>query len=207
MTWTVLPSGQAFIQSLVARVRAVGPLAFFIVMAVIPAPLAWFTIPAGEAFAGELTLPGVIIASLASVAVQISLCYALARSVFRNALLGWLTRRGYAVPQVRPDNALSVVLLVRLVPGPPLSSQCFLLGLAGVPFRTYITASWLMTVPWVIGGVVFGRGILHGNLALGIMGLCLLGAAMLAFRLARRRWAAPFDKLRVVDPIRRAQGR
>lgn len=178
------------IESAIGFIRAAGPVPFFVAMAIVPAPLAWFTIPAGEAFAAQLTLPGVIAAALAAVAVQIALCYWLARFAFRPVLLRWVTRRGYVVPKVTGDNALAVVLLVRLVPGPPLPLSCFLLGLAEVPFRTYLIVSWLITVPWALGGVVLGRGLLNGNIRLGGIGLGVLGAAAVAVHLVRRRLAA-----------------
>jgi uncharacterized membrane protein YdjX (TVP38/TMEM64 family) len=170
-----------------AWVRAAGPFAFFGAMALVPAPLAWFTLPAGEAFAPMLGLPGVVAAALAAVAVQIAWCYAAARHVFRPKLRDWLERRGHRVPEVSRENAWAVVLLVRLVPGPPLPLQCALLGLARVPFGIYFVASWLITVPWVVGGVVLGRGALGGRVGLIVAGAGVLGAAAAAAWLARRR--------------------
>ena len=182
--------GREVIEHAIAYLRAAGPEAFFFAMAVMPLPLAWFTIPAGEAFAVELTLSGVIAAALAAVAVQIALYYWLARYALRPTVTRWMVRRGYAVPKLANNNALAVVLLVRLPPGPPLPLQCLLLGLAEVPFRTYLLASWLITVPWVFGGVILGRGILHGNLTLAAGGVGVIGAAAVAAYLARRRWSS-----------------
>jgi uncharacterized membrane protein YdjX (TVP38/TMEM64 family) len=180
--------GREALEQAIAFLRAAGPVAFFCAMAVAPLPLAWFTIPAGEAFAANLTLPGVIAAALVAVAVQIALYYWLARYALRPTVERWMVRRGYTVPKLSNDNALAVVLLVRLPPGPPLPLQCLLLGLAEVPFRTYLIASWLITVPWVLGGVILGRGILHGNLMLAAGGVGVIGAAAIAAYLARRRW-------------------
>jgi uncharacterized membrane protein YdjX (TVP38/TMEM64 family) len=179
---------RGIIDRLINFVRAAGPVPFFVAMALLPVPLAWFTIPAGEAFGDQLTLPGVIAASLAAMAVQVSLTYWLGRSAMGPRLQGWVARRGYTVPRVQGENALAVVFLVRLVPGPPLPLQCFLLGLAQVPFRIYFGASWLVTVPWVIGGVVFGRGLLQGNVMLAILGASVIGATIAAIHLIRRRF-------------------
>ena len=52
--------GRGAIEHAIAYLHAAGPGAFFLAMVVAPLPLAWFTIPAGEAFAAELTLSGVI---------------------------------------------------------------------------------------------------------------------------------------------------
>ena len=167
--------------------RAAGPLVFFGVMAIAPAPLAWFTLPAGEAFAATLTLPGVVAAALLAVAIQLSLYYWIARSVFRPGLHRWLTRRGHVVPTIPARDALAAVLLVRLIPGPPMSIGSCLLGVAEAPFRVYLLASWLVAVPWVIGGIVLGRGLLGGNLTFAASGIGVLVAATLALQIARRR--------------------
>ena len=169
-------------------VRAAGPGAFFIAMALVPAPLAWFTIPAGEAFAGELTLGGVIAAAALAVAVQLTLAYGIARHGLRPAVEHLLKKRGYHVPRVTAENALAVALLVRLVPGPPLIVGSCILALAEVPFRLYLVVSWLVALPWVCAGVILGRGILHGDFALVAAGAGLVVAAVVAARLVRRRW-------------------
>lgn len=175
----------------ISLLRAAGPLTFFAAMAFIPAPLAWFTIPAGEAFAGQLTLPGVIAAALAAVGIHIAFMYWLARYALRPQLAAWLSRRGHTIPAVTPENALRVTLIVRFTPGPPLALGCFVLGLAGVPFRMYLVASWLCAVPWVIGGIALGRGLLQGDFMLAASGLGLLLAAVLAVGIWRKRQPSP----------------
>ena len=181
------PDWRAGIDRGMAWVRAAGPVTFFTAMALVPAPLWMFTVPAGEAFANVLTLPGVIAAALTAVAVQIALCYGLARYALRPIVEQGVRRFGYTVPRLTAGNALQVALLVRLTPGPPLPFQCCLLGLAEMPFRLYMIVSWLCTVPWVIGGVVLGRGVLAGNFATLLLGVSLLGAATIAVRLLRNR--------------------
>lgn len=188
LAWAAARGGLApAIEQALGALRAAGPLVFFTAMALVPAPLAWFTLPAGEAFAPTLGLPGVVAAALAAVAVQILWCYAAARYVLGPRVRSWLERRGHRVPEIPPDQAWAVVLMVRLVPGPPLPLQCALLGLARAPFGIYFAASWLITVPWVIGGVVLGRGALSGRAGLVAAGVGVLGAAAAAAWLARRR--------------------
>ncbi len=158
-------------------------------MAVLPLPLAWFTVPAGEAFAAQLTLGGVIAAALAAVAVQLSLSYALARFALRTVIEILIRRRGLGVPRVTPANALSVALLVRLTPGPPMFLGSCVLAVAEMPFGQYLIVSWLVALPWVIGGVVLGRGALAGDFRLLVAGAGLLVAAAVAVRWARRQIA------------------
>ncbi len=181
-----LAPGEAVARGL-GLIRAAGPVAFFAAMAVLPVPLFWFTVPAGEAFAAQLTLPGVIAAALTAVAVNIALSYWLAQRVFRPPLTRWLERRGYRIPQLTRDNAVAVALVVRLTPGPPLCLQCYLLALAGMPFRLYLLVSWLLTVPWVVGGVIVGRGVLGGSPLTALTGIGVLGAAAAGFHLWRKK--------------------
>jgi uncharacterized membrane protein YdjX (TVP38/TMEM64 family) len=170
-----------------AWVRAAGPGWYFLAMAVVPLPLAWFTVPAGEAFAAQLTLGGVIAAGAAAVAVQLALSYWLARYALRPWVERVVRRRGYAVPVVTPENALSVALLVRLTPGPPMILGSCVLALAQTPFRLYLAVSWLVALPWVGAGVILGRGLLGGNFALAATGVGLVLAAGIAMHLLRRR--------------------
>lgn len=171
----------------IAAVRAAGPLGYFGAMALIPLPLAWFTVPAGEAFAAQLTLPGVIAAGAGAVAVQQALAYWVTRYFLRPAIARILLRRGHTIPQVTRDNALGVALLVRLTPGPPMIVGSCVLALAGTPFRLYLLVSWLVALPWVVAGVMLGRGLFQGNVTLVATGGALLAAAVIAARLWRRR--------------------
>lgn len=172
---------------LLAGVRAAGPAAYFTAMALLPAPLAWFTVPAGELFAAQLTLPGVVVAALLAVAVQLALSYAVARYGLRPLIARLIRHRGYTVPRVTPENALSVALLVRLTPGPPMILGSCILAVAEMPFRLYMIVSWLVALPWVIGGVVLGRGILAGDVKLIALGAGVIGAVVVAVHLWRKR--------------------
>lgn len=177
-------------EHVIALVRAAGPLAFFTTIALVPAPLAWFAIPAGEAFAPQMGTVGVIAAILGAVSVQLVLCFWGGRQVFRPWVLRWCERHGYRLPAVTRRNGGWVVLAVRLVPGPPLSLQCALLGLTEIPFWIYFVTSWLITVPWVVGYVVLGRGLLRADLGALIAGASLLLALLVAVRFVRRHLAA-----------------
>lgn len=181
----------ALLKDVLATIRATGPWAFFAAMALVPLPLIWFTVPAGEAFAPQLTLPGVIAAASIAVAVQQALSYAIARYALRPVVERLIQRRGWKVPRVTAANALGVALLVRLTPGPPMILGSCLLALAEAPFRLYLVVSWLVALPWVCAGVILGHGILQGRLAPALTGFSVLVAAVIAARLLRRsRWLA-----------------
>jgi uncharacterized membrane protein YdjX (TVP38/TMEM64 family) len=179
-------------ERMIVVIRDAGPWVFFGAMAVLPvigAPLMAFTMTAGTAFAGQMTMGGVLAATLVAIAVNIALTYWLARRAVRPMLERLLKRYGYSVPRVTSDNALSVALLVRLTPGPPFFLQSYILGLAEVPFRLYMLVSWLCVLPWAVGAVVLGRGIFDGNFKVVAMGLGVIVATVAAVQLIRRKLA------------------
>ena len=177
-------------------IRSAGPWVFFAAMAVLPAagaPLMAFTLSAGEAFGPQLTLPGVIALALAMIAVNLALTYWLARYALRPLLTGWVTSYGYKIPSITEKNALSVSLVVRLTPGPPFFLQGYLLGLAEVPFRLYLIVSWLCVLPWAVGAIIMGRGILNGNFKVAATGLGVLVVAVVLVQLLRKKYAKRAD--------------
>lgn len=168
-------------------IRAAGAGWYFMAMALLPLPLAWFTIPAGEAFAGQLTLSGVVVAAAVAVALQLALSYGVARYALRPVVERMVRRRGLTVPRVTAGNALEVLLLVRLTPGPPMIVGTCILAIAETPFRLYLLVSWLAAMPWVVAGVVLGRGLLQGNFGLVASGVGLVVATGLVVRWWRHR--------------------
>ena len=123
------------------------------------------------------------------VAVQQSFSYWIARYGLRPVVERYIRRHGRTVPRVTPENALSIALLVRLTPGPPMIVGSCVLALAEMPFGLYLAVSWLVALPWVSAGVILGRGLLNGNFTLVASGAGLLAAAVLSARLilARRK--------------------
>jgi uncharacterized membrane protein YdjX (TVP38/TMEM64 family) len=180
----------------VAVIRSVGPWAFFAGCAVLPAfaaPLSIFTITAGEVFAPMMTLGGVIAATMAAIAVNLALTYWLARYALRPLLSRIAERYDYKIPRVTRENALSVAIAIRLTPGPPFFMQGYLLGLAEVPFRTYMAVSWICILPWAVGAIVLGKGIFNGNFKLALWGMGLIVVATVAIQAIRKRYAARVD--------------
>jgi uncharacterized membrane protein YdjX (TVP38/TMEM64 family) len=184
---------RALMEQGMAVIRAAGPWAFFAGIVVLPAigaPLTAFTVTSGEAFAPQMTLTGVIVAVMASIAVNLALTYWLARFALRPLLSRLAERYGYKVPRVTPATALSVALVVRLTPGPPFFMQSYILGLAEVPFRLYMIVSWLSILPWAVGGVVLGKGIFDGHFKQVAVGVGVLIVASALVHWIRKRYAA-----------------
>jgi uncharacterized membrane protein YdjX (TVP38/TMEM64 family) len=180
----------------IALVRSAGPWAFFAGAALLPAigaPLSFFTILAGELFAPRMTLPGVIAAMFAAIAVNLALTYWLARYALRPLISRLAAHYGYGIPKVTPANALSVALVVRLTPGPPYFLQSYILGMAEAPFGLYMVVSWLCQLPWGIGFIVLGKGLFNGNFKMAIYGVGLIVVASVIVQQLRKRYAARVD--------------
>lgn len=177
----------------VAIIRDMGPWVFFSAMTILPAvgaPLMAFNLVAGEAFAPQMTMPGVIVTVAAVIAANLGLTYWLSRYALRPLLARLVARYGYAVPRVTRENALTVTLLVRLTPGLPYFLQCYLLGLAEVPLRLFMIVSWLAVVPISCSAVVLGKAAREGHLGkigavLGVMVVVVVLVQMVRRKVAK----------------------
>ncbi len=174
-----------------AFIRGMGPWTFFTATALLPAfgaPLSVFTITAGELFAPQMTMAGVIVAALAAISVNLAFTYWLAHNAVKPILSRIIRRYGYSIPTVTRENALSVALAIRLTPGPPFAMQSYMLGLSGVPFRTYMAVSFICILPWAVGAIVLGTGIFSGNFKLVFKGVGVIVAATVIVHLIRKRY-------------------
>ena len=48
--------------------------------------------------------------------------------------------------------------------------------------------SWLCVLPWAVGAVVLGQGVLNGNFKRASLGLAVLVAAVIAVQVLRRKY-------------------
>src|SRR5688500_9203243 len=184
----------AWFDLFVTAIRDMGPWVFFAAMTILPAagaPLMAFNLVAGEAFAAQMTMPGVIITVALAIAANLALTYWLARYALRPLLTRLVARYGYSVPRVTRENALTVALLVRLTPGPPYFLQGYLLGLAEVPLRLFMIVSWLAVLPIALSAVVLGKAAREGNMGKIAVVLGVMVVAVVAVQLVRRKFAKP----------------
>jgi uncharacterized membrane protein YdjX (TVP38/TMEM64 family) len=171
--------------------RDAGPWAFFTAMAVLPAagmPISFFNLTAASAFAGQMGLAGVIAAAGVAILVNLVLTYWLARYALRPWLVQMISRTKYKIPVVSAADGAEITLLIRITPGPPYFVQSYLLGLAEIPFGTYLWISWVITFAYAAGFIVFGEAILHGKAKVAFVGLSVLVAVALAVHLLRRHY-------------------
>jgi uncharacterized membrane protein YdjX (TVP38/TMEM64 family) len=172
-----------------------GPLPFFAAMALLPAvgvPMTPFFVLAGATFGVTLALLG----SGAALALNLVLCFAIARSGLRPRLEALLRRFGYELPdfEAKKTGAIRFALLVKLAPGAPAFAKNYLLGLTGVPFPVYFGMSMLFTGMYAALCIVLGVSLFEHDIEREL----LIGAAVVALALGlwwwrRRRSRAPED--------------
>lgn len=171
-------------------VRALGAGWFFAAFAVLPAvgfPVSVFALSAGSLFGPTLGLPTVLALAGLSMAVSMSISYGLARYAVRpwvTRLLGYV---GYRVPVVPPEKQKLFTVLVRITPGPPYVFQSFLLGLAGVPFWTYLAISWAICTVNICLVIVFGDALAQGKGKVALLALAGVVLVVLAVKFVRKR--------------------
>lgn len=180
---------KSMIINIMETIRLLGPLAFFTAMALLPAagfPLMAFALTAGPAFGAQLGLGGILFGSALAITVNVVLTYWLARRALRPLLAWALARLGYQIPVVPAADQFEVTLLVRITPGPPFFVQSYLLGLAEIPFRTYLLPSLLFPMINLSGVVIFGDALMHGKGKVAVLGISLVVAGLLGVHLLRR---------------------
>lgn len=186
-----LPIG-LWIESLLRFIRTVGPVAFFSAMAILPAfgfPLLAFSLTAGPVFAPRFGLPLVALFVLLSLIANVALTYWLSRYAFRPLLEKMVTRMGYKLPQVAKDDHVSLAVIVRVTPGPPFFVQGYLLGLAEVPFRIYMTVSTLISGSFAVAVVFFGDSLVNGRGKIAFLAFSALVALMVIVQWLRKRYS------------------
>lgn len=163
------------------------PLLFFASMAVLPAlgaPLTPFYLVAGATF----DLGPALLGSALSLTINLTLCYIMARGRMREALSRVMRRFDYELPDFqRKQGALRFALLVKLTPGAPTFLKNYLLGLSGVPFRTYLGVSLLTAAVYAVPLMALGQSLLrHEFSRSAIAALVAAGAALFAWSYWRK---------------------
>lgn len=175
----------------IALVGNVGPWAFFVGMAVLPAigaPLSVFALAAGPAFSERLGLGGVLAGYGAALAVNLVLTYWIARWGLRPWITRLVARFGYSIPQFDEEEQLEITLLLRVTPGPPFFVQSYLLGLGNVRFAIFFWVSWAIVTAQGVGLIVFGDAIIHGRAGAALTGVSLVLAAAIITHLVRKHF-------------------
>ena len=170
--------------------RAAGPVAFFTAMAVLPAvgfPLSWFTVIAGPVFGPTMGVPAVIACTILASTANVALCYWIAAYAMRPFMVRLVKRLGYELPVLTPESATPVILLVRIIPGPPFFLQSYLLALARAPFRSYMIVSTLVPACYLSAAILMGDALQRRDPWAVAVAALLFVVAGVALHLLRKR--------------------
>ncbi len=170
------------------------PLVFFGLMALLPAlgfPATPFYLVAGASYETRFGLAG----TLAAVALNLSLCYWIARSGLRPVVKKLLTWAGIRFPEVEEKNEFKFTLLVKLTPGVPVFAKNYLLGMADIPFRIYFPVSMVIAGTYASSFVILGESMLERDpwkaVGVGVFLVLVAGVIFVVRRRARRREKDP----------------
>lgn len=168
------------------QVSSAGPVGLGLALATLPligVPISPFWIAAGVVL-GPVHGLGLAVVGLG---VNLTLAYWVSRVVLRGVISRRLEKSGYGLPDVGSDDAWKLVLAVRLIPGVPLVVQNYLLGVANVPFGTYLGVSLPPLTAYAAGFIWLGDSIVtvRGG---GIVAACglLVGLGFLLSFVRRR---------------------
>jgi uncharacterized membrane protein YdjX (TVP38/TMEM64 family) len=187
---------RALMNRTVGFFRDAGAWPFFTAMAVLPAagfPISAFNVVAGPVFGPTMGVGTVIACAVLAVTANLAGSYWIADRALRPLMERWVTRWGYAVPELPAGSAWEITLVVRIIPGPPLFLQSYLLALARVPFATYMGISLAVQITFLTAVILAGDAIARGDwralVAAGVL-FVLVGVVMhrlrLRFAAARR---------------------
>ncbi len=194
---------RSHLQRAVEFFRDAGPAAFFVAMALLPAagfPLSMFTVAAALVFVPTLGLGTVLACTLLAVAINVALSYWIAARALRPLVARIVRRFGYNLPEIQPHAAWPIILLVRIIPGPPFFVQSYLLGLARVPFRTYLAISTLIPAAYLVGTIVLTDALARNDYWTMAAAVALFFVVGGILHQARRRLSAAGVRPIVITP-------
>lgn len=189
---------RALMNATVDQLRAAGPLALFLAMALLPLvgfPISPLWLAAGAAFGAQW---GFGLAT-AGALLNLALAYGVANRWLRNFLLKLLAKNGYCLPVVNSGDLIRLTLALRITPGIPSFIQSYLLGLADVPFLPYYLISVPVHVAYAAAFTLFGGSLFQMKGGGIIAGACLLVALVLIVKVMRHYFDPSLFVLKKTD--------
>ncbi len=191
-----LPPIEELRETTLALLRSIPIPVYFVAFVVLPAagaPLTFFYLTALPVMGRESTVLG-LAAAFAALALNMVICYLLARGFF-HPLIEWVIRhRHLRVPKIKPENELQLVLAARLSPA-PFALQNYLLALGHARWKFYLFLSFPIQAGIGLAMMLFGESVFEGGLAYALFGAFLLVLALLLLRLVRQRFRKRLDEL------------
>ena len=132
---------------------------------------------------------GLLTTCLLGVTMQ-SICttgsYLIAAGPLKNCLTQWLHRR-YTLPSLQTKGAITATLLIRLAPGFPYALQNIILGLIGVPLKTYLLISIPITAMISCIFISSGAAIIEANTQGLLIGFATLVMVLIGLRIGAKK--------------------
>jgi uncharacterized membrane protein YdjX (TVP38/TMEM64 family) len=147
--------------ALVRWMSEASPVPFFLAMALLPAigvPLSPFMVAAGATFG---VWPG-LVGSIAAIALNLCVCYAIAHTRLRRHLQSLFARFDYKVPDFAEGGraAWRFAAAVKLAPAIPAFAKTYILAVTGVPFPIYFGVSLVISSAFAFAWSVLGGSLL-----------------------------------------------
>lgn len=120
-----------------------------------------------------------IIWSALGLALNLPLGYFAGKHWLREPIARMLEKRGHKLAVVPASEFTRIVVLMRIIPGPPLVIQNFLIAMMGVPFGLYYLLSLPLTLLFAAGILLTSGAMVAGNTKLIIAGVCTVIALTL----------------------------
>jgi uncharacterized membrane protein YdjX (TVP38/TMEM64 family) len=169
---------KAWVHDLARRSAQVNPLLFVLAFTVLPyvgVPSMVLYFAAGAAYGPARAIAWCAIGLLLNTALG----YVIGAHWLREPLRRWMVRRGRNLPEVPRGEVGQLIVLTRILPGPPLVAQNLLLALAGVPFWKYLLYSWPLQMLFASGFILSSGALFHGKKGLMVFGVSFIVAMAL----------------------------
>jgi uncharacterized membrane protein YdjX (TVP38/TMEM64 family) len=165
------------------------PWALVLALATLPGlgfPISPLLILFGIALPPLYGLPATLALAYTAQGLCTTWTYALARGPLYNLLTQYILRER-KLPKMTQSNTMRLGLFLRLTPGIPYAMQNIILGIMGMPVRSYLLVSIPTTSMWSTGFIVTGGAIFKGQFGWAAGGIVFLVALMLAIYIWRRK--------------------
>lgn len=169
-----------------------------VVLPLAPFPISPLWILAGVRFG---LFGGIGVSALALI-FNLSITFAIAKSLGKPTVDFLLGKFGLSVPKIPRCDEAKWILICRITPGIPLLVQNYTLGVAGVDFRRYLVISVPIQLAYAIAFIVFGNALFSGSTGYAISGVFLAVALLLAMRLIQKYYfgsVSPKPKSNAID--------
>ncbi len=166
--------------------REVGPVPFFIALAILPAvgfPTGPFYILAGASYPLWVNIIGIS----ASLAFHVAMTYWLARTWLRSFFEWLLLKTGYTLPMLDEKRALRFALLVKMAPGLPTFLKNYAIGMSGISFKLHFIVCFSVTACYAAIFATMGDSIVERDLGTGVISVALFLVLAFGLYLLRRR--------------------